>query len=88
MLKTEKPSTVYNKLKRKYDEVSRPTSLQQVRNKKRRRKIKEESHANGNNVANQIQALENMVLKNHKIERTSLGTRIKRRQSFYTMTSR
>lgn len=35
LLKTDKPSTVYSKLKRKYDEVSQPTSLQQVRNKKK-----------------------------------------------------
>ena len=70
LLKTDKPSTFYSKLKRKYNEVSRPTSLQQVLNKNRRLKKKEVSNVNGNNVADQIQALENMVSKNHKFVRT------------------
>ena len=69
LLKTQKPSTVYNTLKRKYDEVSRPTNLQQVRNKKRRVK-KESNTSNGNNVADQVQVLENMVANNHNFVRT------------------
>ena len=77
MLKTEKPSTVYNNLKRKYDEVSRPTSLHQIRNKKRREKMKETNNAKGNNVADQIQALENLVSKDEQ----SLEIKIKCRQS-------
>ena len=70
MLKTDKPSIVFNKLKRKYDEVSRPSSLHQIRNKKRREKMKETNNANGNNVADQIQALENLVSKDHHFVRT------------------
>lgn len=70
MLETDKPSTVYNNLKRKYDELTRPTGLQQVRNKKRREKVKDTQSTNGNNVADQIMALENMVSKNHNFVRT------------------
>ena len=69
LLKTQKPSTVYNTLKSKYDEVSRPINLQQVRNKKRRVK-KESNTSNGNNVADQVQVLENMVANNHNFVRT------------------
>ena len=82
MLKTEKPSTVYNNLTRKYAEVSRPTSLHQIRNKKRREKMKETNNVNGNNVADQIQALENLVSEEHKCVRTIIrDKKIKRRQS-------
>ena len=59
-----------SKLKRKYDEMTRPTGLQQIRNKKRREKAKETNNTSGNNVADQIIALENMVSKNHNFDRT------------------
>lgn len=56
-------------MKRKCDEVSRPTSLHQIRNKKRREKLKEVNNANDNKVTDQIQALENMVSEDHKFVR-------------------
>ena len=61
---------MYNTLKRKYDELSRPTGLEQIRNKRRTEKNKEENACNGHNVADQILVVENMVSQNHPFVRT------------------
>ena len=78
LLQTQQPRTVYNTLKRKYDELSRPTGLEQIRNKRRTEKNKEENACNGHNVADQILVVENMIRSLGRL----LGTKTKHLVSF------
>ena len=67
-----KPQKVYSTLKEKYDEVSRPTGLQQIRDKKKNAKSSNRGECTGTNVADHIQRLENMVTNNHPFVRSTI----------------
>ena len=72
LLKTHKPKMVFEKLKKKYDEVTRPASIQQIRKKKYydKAKTKESDIGHTKNTADQIQQLENLVTHNHPYVRS------------------
>lgn len=62
MTDKHKPHQIYNKLKQKYDEVTRPTGLQQIYDKQKYEKSKERQQSgHTNNIADQIKHIENMV---------------------------
>jgi hypothetical protein len=72
MVKSDKPKKVYDKMKSKYDEVTRPRSLKQVNDKKHAMLKKERPTALTKNVADQIKVLENKVSDNDKFVRCSV----------------
>ena len=76
LLKSHKPKMVYEQMKKKYDEVTRPSSIQQIRAKKRYDKAKNDDCSMGHtkNVADNIQQLENMVTHNHSYVRAIVRT--------------
>ncbi|MEW8547998.1 MAG: hypothetical protein AB2693_31220, partial [Candidatus Thiodiazotropha sp.] len=66
-----KPHQIYNKLKIKYDELTRPTGLQQINDKIKYEKAKEKNHiGHSSNTADQIITLENMVSEGHPFVRS------------------
>ena len=65
MLRSEKPRTVYDKLKKKYDEVTRPTCLQQLRDRKKSGKPQKDGPLHTRNVADHFSYLENLVSDSH-----------------------
>ena len=66
---------VYEELKPKYDEVTRPANLQQLRDKKKYEKGKEKTvHFRETNVADSIQHLDNLVTQNHSYVRAVIRT--------------
>ena len=70
-----KPHQIYNKLKNKYDEISRPTGLQQINDKIKYEKSKEKKHVgHSNTVADQVMTLENMVSEGHHFVRSIIRT--------------
>ena len=70
-----KPHQIFNKLKNKYDEISRPTGLQQINDKIKYEKAKEKKHiGHSNNIADQITTLENMVSEGHPFVRSIIRT--------------
>ena len=75
LLKQGKPKLVYETLKKKYDEVERPTGLQQLRDKRKneKKKAKPVQYSNSN-VADNMQVLENLVSHNHKFVRSVFRT--------------
>ena len=75
LLKQDKPKIVYENLKNKYDELTRPTGLQQLRDKKKYEKNKLKSvQYNRSNVAINVQILENLVTHNHLYVRSVIRT--------------
>ena len=65
------PHQIYDTLKNKYDEISRPTGLQQINDKIKYEKTKEKKHVgHTNNIADQINSLENMVSEGHNFVRS------------------
>ena len=66
---------VYEELKPKYDEVTRPANLQQLQDKKKYEKGKEKLvNVRETNVANNIQHLDNLVTQNHSYVRAVIRT--------------
>ena len=75
LLKQNKPKMVYEELKQKYDEVTRPANVQQLRDKKKYEKGKEKPvHFRETNVADNIQHLDNLVTQNHSYVRAVIRT--------------
>ena len=79
LLKSNKPKMVFEHMKKKYDEVTRPTSIQQIRDKKKYDKAKNQDTLTGysKNAADHIQQLENMVTHNHSYVRAIVRTNAK-----------
>ena len=62
MSSKQKPHQIYNKLKTKYDVLTRLTGMQQINDKLKYEKAKEKSHiAHSSNFGDQISTLDNMV---------------------------
>ncbi|KAK3609244.1 hypothetical protein CHS0354_009359 [Potamilus streckersoni] len=70
----DKPQSIYKKLKKKYDEVIRPTGIQQVNDKKKYEKSKGHTTGHIKTVADHIQQLENMITLSHSFVRTLTRT--------------
>lgn len=77
LLKSEKPKIVFEQLKKKYDEITRPTGLQQIRDKKKYEIRKGKPLHHKNNVADNIQTLETQVSHNHPYIRSVIRTNSK-----------
>ncbi|KAK3586500.1 hypothetical protein CHS0354_033523, partial [Potamilus streckersoni] len=65
MLQTDKPQIIYEKLNKKYDEVTRPTGMQKIPDKKKYENSKGHTTGHKKTVANHIQQLENIITRSH-----------------------
>ena len=73
--KQNKPKMVFEDLKQKYNEVTRPTGLQQLRDKKHYEKNKNKpAQFRETNVADNIQMLDNLVTRDHPYIRSVIRT--------------
>ena len=71
MSSKQKPHQIYNKLKTKYDVLTRPTGMQQINDKLKYEKAKEKSHiAHSSNFGDQISTLDNMVPEGDQFKRS------------------
>ncbi|KAL3848118.1 hypothetical protein ACJMK2_018996 [Sinanodonta woodiana] len=74
MLQTDKPQMIYAKLKKKYDKVTRPTGMQQIRDKKKYENLKGRTTGHRKTVAEHIQQLNTMVTRSYSFVRALIRT--------------
>ncbi|KAK3587126.1 hypothetical protein CHS0354_006769 [Potamilus streckersoni] len=81
---TDKPQIIYEKLKKKYDEVARPTEMQKIHDKIYD-KTKGHTTVHRKTVADRIQKLENVITRSHQFVKFLIGL-MEKRHAFYCMT--
>ena len=74
MLIHDKPKAVYERMKMKYDELTRPTGLQKLRDKKKNYTKKQNPDFHSNNIADNFQEIENLVMNNDAYIRSVIRT--------------